>query len=512
MIQKLLIANRGEIAVRIIHAARELGIRTVAITSEADQSALHASLADEVVNLEGNAPEQTYLNIPKILRVAHETSADAIHPGYGFLSERAVFAKACIESGFIFVGPPPEAMEMLGAKIESKKRATGLGIPVVPGFYEENVSSEKLFEESKKIGFPVMLKASAGGGGRGMRIVPSEEEFTYLLRHASEEAQKSFGDGTMMVEKLIQKPRHIEVQVIADAKGNVWSLFERECSLQRRHQKIIEESPAPYFIHTEKKPISSLWPAMQNAAIELVKSVGYQNAGTVEFIIDETTDQFFFLEVNTRLQVEHPVTEFITGVDLVQMQLLIASGLSLEEIPFQVPKNKEEIHTHAIEARIVAEDPANEFLPSSGKIAGWLLPSLPGVRIDTGFEQDSVISPIYDSLLAKVIVHAPNRPLAIAKLKQALENFHVLGIKTNISYLLDVIVNEAFLTGKYDTHFLEREFRSWKEPSEIPDSVWSIYQYLNKKRYSQAQELGRSQNADFSVWDSDDGWSNVHTK
>lgn len=491
MIRKLLIANRGEIAVRIIRAAREMGIATVAVYSEADAKSMHVALADEAVPIGPSEPSASYLRAEAILLAASTTGANAIHPGYGFLSERAEFAEACREAGIIFVGPSPEAMRRLGAKIDAKMLAVEAGVPVTPGYFETGASHEQLREAAEKIGFPIMLKASAGGGGRGMRIVRSLDDFDQELAIASDEALKGFGDGAMMVEKLIERPRHVEVQILA-AQGEAVALYERECSIQRRHQKLIEESPSPAIARNP-----ALWEQMREASVRLAVAAGYENAGTVEFMVDEATGAFYFLEVNARLQVEHPVTELVSGVDLVQAQLRIADGACLGEI---LPDLPDRPLGHAIEARIVAEDPARGFLPSTGAILAWAEPHAPGVRVDTGFGPGGEISRFYDSLIAKVIASGPDRATAVNRLCAALEDFHILGVKTNIAYLLEVLRHPSFVAGEFDTGFLGREFADWVPPIEIPDEVGAIAEWaLGTASSSEAVcEVG--------AWKASDGW------
>jgi len=464
--KKLLIANRGEIAVRVIRAAREMGIPTVAVYSDADGSAMHTVLADEAVSLGASEPSESYLNIAKIITAAGTTGADAIHPGYGFLSERAEFSEACREAGITFVGPPPEAMRKLGAKIDAKQIAVKAGVPVTPGFFEPGADAVQLKKAADEIGYPVMLKASAGGGGRGMRVVREASEFDSELQHASEEALKAFGDGAMMVEKLIERPRHIEVQVLADRHGNVACVYERECSIQRRHQKLIEESPSPSSFAPR-----GVWPKMREACIELIRSAGYVGAGTVEFMYDEASGSFYFLEVNARLQVEHPVTEAISGLDLVKWQLRIANGEKLDIDEAVMAGDRAGIDGHAIEVRVIAEDPARNFLPSIGKILAWAEPKAPGVRVDTGYATGSEVSRFYDSMLAKVIVHAETRADAIERMRGALMDFHVLGVKTNIAYILDVLDREGFRSGAFDTGFLGREMPDWQPDTEVPSEL-----------------------------------------
>ena len=497
MIRKLLIANRGEIACRVIRTARAMGIRTVAVYSDPDANSLHAQLADEAVALGGDTPATSYLRMDAVLAAAKQTGADAIHPCYGFLSERADFAEACAEVGIQFVGPSATAMRRLGAKIDAKQLAVESNVPIVPGYFAPDASDSDLKRAAEEIGYPVMLKASAGGGGRGMRIVRAAEQFDDELATARDEALKGFGDGAMMVEKLIERPRHIEVQIIADRHGNVVALFERECSIQRRHQKLIEEAPSPFVM---RHP--DLWPRMKEASERLARAAGYENAGTVEFIVDPQTAEFYFLEVNARLQVEHPVTEAITGLDLVELQLRVASG---EPLPF-ADFPREQLQGHAIEARIVAEDPARSFLPSVGPILAWRPPTDPTVRIDSGFRDGDEVSRFYDSLLAKAIVHSPNRDAAIARLRASLADFHVLGVRTNIGWLLDLMNNQAFQSGEFDTGFIDRELGVW-EPGEIPDELGAIL-----AASSPGAEVAAVANAgDRPAWSIADGWRNARS-
>ena len=464
MIGKLLVANRGEIAVRVIRAAREMGIRTVAVASEPDRLSMHAKIADETIIIGPGQASESYLNIERILEAARISGADAIHPGYGFLSERAEFSRACRDAGFIFVGPSPESMLLLGSKSAAKTIALKEHVPIVPGLFTVDASIEELERAAAEIGYPVMLKASAGGGGRGMRVVRDPSDFRDEWATASDEALRSFGDGAMMVEKLVDRPRHIEVQLLADSHGNVVCLFERECSLQRRHQKLVEEAPSPYMAeHPE------LWDEIKIAAARLARASGYVGAGTVEFMLDQSDGKFYFLEVNTRLQVEHPVTEFITGLDLVKWQLRIADGLPIEFDQALSGGDRRAIVGHSIEARIVAESPETGFLPSTGRIEVWAEPQAPGVRVDTGFSAGNEISGFYDSLIAKVIVHAETRPEAIEKLRLALLDFHIIGVKTNIGYLLDVIGHSAYGEGRVDTGFLGREFGEWQVAAPAPE-------------------------------------------
>lgn len=449
--KKLLIANRGEIAVRINETAQSLGIETVAIASEADVHSQHAQVADEVVLIGPPEPSESYLDISKVIQAARETGADAIHPGYGFLSERAEFAEACREANLTFIGPSPEAMRKLGSKIEAKQLAQQANVPIAPGFFEAGASADQLAEAAQEIGFPVLLKASAGGGGRGMRIVNQASEFASQLALAQQEAVKAFGDGAMMVEKLIAQPRHIEVQVAADTHGKIACLFERECSLQRRHQKIVEEAPSPLMD-------DALWQRMREACEALVRAAGYTGLGTVEFMLDAQTRAFYFLEVNARLQVEHPVTEMITGCDLVELQIQIARGERMN-LPDELMRgDRSAIIGHAIEHRIIAEDPSNEFLPSTGRLLRFDIPEGPGIRVDAGFIAGDEISRFYDSLLAKLIAHGSNRKESTHRILEALKNFAVAGVRTNIGFLVDLTETNEFRDGAFDTKWIERVF------------------------------------------------------
>ncbi len=514
MIRKLLIANRGEIACRVIRGAREMGVRTVAVYSEADKDAMHVRLADEAVAIGPSEASLSYLSIDKILGAARSTGADAIHPGYGFLSERAEFAEACAAAAVIFVGPPASAMRKLGSKIEAKQLAVSAGVPVTPGFFEPGATSADLKRAAEGIGYPVMLKASAGGGGRGMRVVREAEYFDEEFRIASDEALKSFGDGAMMVEKLVDRPRHIEVQVLADSHGTVASLFERECSLQRRHQKIVEEAPSALLTTWAKSPMSadgtpavppSLWDRMRDASRSLISAAGYVGAGTVEFITDFEGRDFYFMEVNARLQVEHPVTEMVTSLDLVQWQLRIASGEALQIDQEILAGSRSAIKGHAIEARIVAEDPARDFLPSVGKIVAWAEPKAPGVRVDTGYGPGSEVSRYYDSLIAKVIAHAETRGQAIDKLRSALLDFHVLGVSTNIAYLLDILDSDGFRAGAIDTGFLGRDFGVWAPSSDLPEELAAIISAASSGAVSSEGPAVMQ-----GAWGIADGFRNAH--
>lgn len=467
MINKILIANRGEIAVRVIETARRMGIETVAVYSEADADAVHTAMADEAVLIGPPEPGESYLRIDAILAAAAQTSADAIHPGYGFLSERPEFAEACEVNGITFIGPPASAMRQLGAKIDAKQLAVQHSVPIAPGYFEPGATAEDLKKAALEIGFPVLLKASAGGGGRGMRIVREESELDQAIALASEEAVKAFGDGAMMVEKFIDRPRHIEVQVLADKHGQIACLFERECSLQRRHQKVLEEAPSPVMT-------DQLWESMRDAATRIVRASGYHGAGTVEFMVNSDDLNFYFLEVNARLQVEHPVTEAITGLDLVEQQIRVANGEKLAFSEALLNGDRSAITGHAIEARLIAEDPAHNFLPSVGKLVGWAEPKGPGVRFDTGFAAGKEVSRFYDSLIAKLIVHSGDRTAATQGMAKSLQETHVLGVKTNIAYLLDLVKSRAFAEADFDTGYLERELGGWTPGDELPGELANI--------------------------------------
>jgi acetyl-CoA carboxylase biotin carboxylase subunit len=494
-LKKLLIANRGEIAVRVIRAAREMGITTVAVFSDADKDAMHTRLADEAVHLGAPEPAASYLDFDKVLGAARSTGADAIHPGYGFLSERAEFAEAVTQAGITFVGPPASAMRKLGSKADAKALAVQENVPIVPGLFEAGATEQELKKAAEQIGYPVMLKASAGGGGRGMRVLREPGAFEDELATASDEALKAFGDGTMMVEKLVERPRHIEVQILADSHGNVAPLFERECSLQRRHQKLVEEAPSPVMT-------DDLWEQMRAASVRLAKAAGYVGAGTVEFMVDEEGREFYFLEVNARLQVEHPVTELVTGLDLVQWQLRIARGERLDLTDALMSGDRRALRGHAIEVRVVAEDPAMNFLPSVGKILAWAEPKMPGIRVDTGYGQGAEVPRFYDSMLAKVIAHGATRREAVARLRQALLDFHVIGIKTNVSYLLDVLAHPQFDAANFDTGFLGREFGSWQQEG-VPSEIGAILSHAGA-----ASRGGDVASANGGAWALSDGFRN----
>lgn len=459
MFKRILVANRGEIARRIFRACRELGVRSVAIYSEVDRSAPWARLADESYQIDGVTARETYLNQEAIFAVASATGAEAIHPGYGFLSENAAFAEACAAHGVHFIGPQPEAMRLLGSKASARELAREASVPVIPGVDGANLSDGALEEAAHEIGFPVLIKASAGGGGKGMRIVHEPEAFADALHQARNEARSSFGDDRILVEKYFSDVRHVEVQILGDRHGNIVHLFERECSVQRRHQKIIEETPSP-AISAETRD------AMCRAALSLATSVGYVSAGTVEFIVTRS-GAFYFLEMNTRLQVEHPITELVTGIDIAAWQIRLASG---EPLTFAQEDIRQQ--GHALECRVYAEDPANNFLPSIGELAFYRAPSGPGVRVDDGVETGTEVSPYYDPMLGKVITYGHDREEAIRKMVRALQDTVVLGVRTNIPYLLDILNQPDFVRGDITTSFLDEHMSPWQEAIDISNSTW----------------------------------------
>ncbi|MDQ6781320.1 MAG: biotin/lipoyl-binding protein [Candidatus Eremiobacteraeota bacterium] len=449
--KSLLIANRGEIAVRIARTARAMGMRTIAIYSELDAAALHVRACDVAVPIGGAAARDSYLRADKIVAAARSSGAQALHPGYGFLSENAAFAQSCIDAGLVFVGPSPRAMQAMGDKIAAKKAVAAVGVPVVPGFSERSQSAQRLEEEARRIGVPLLVKAAAGGGGRGMRLVTDLGELSDALASAQREAQSAFGDGTVFLERYISRPRHVEVQIIADQHGNYVALGERECSIQRRYQKIVEESPSPAVD-------AELRAQLQQAAIDAARSVQYSNAGTVEFVLDPE-GRFYFLEMNARLQVEHPVTEAVTGVDLVREQLNVAAGATLALDPGSTAARG-----HAVEVRVYAEDPANDHLPSSGTVTLFSPPQGPGIRNDVAVEEGSVVSSAYDSMLGKLIVYDRTRADCLQRLRSALEDYAVGGLATNLPLLRAIVAHPAFARGETTTDFLERHFAQRPAP------------------------------------------------
>ncbi len=463
-IQKLLVANRGEITLRIMRTAREMGIKTVAVFSEADRNALHVRYADEAVLIGPPPSSQSYLVIDKIIAAAKQTGADAIHPGYGFLSENEDFAKRCEDEGIIFIGPSSHAIELMGSKLAAKAAVAKFNVPLVPGTSEPIDDVSKAKKIAKEIGYPILIKASAGGGGKGMRVVENEASFDEQMERATSEAKSAFGDGSVFIEKYITKPRHIEFQIFGDKQGHVVHLFERECSIQRRHQKVVEEAPSSILTPEKRK-------AMGEAAINVAKACGYYGAGTVEFILDDTLE-FYFLEMNTRLQVEHPVTEEITGLDLVRLQIRVAEG---NPLPFVQEDLK--IKGHAVEVRVYAEDPANNFLPDIGTLTTYRRPQGHGVRVDDGFEQGMDIPFYYDPMIAKLICHAENREEAIAKMIRAIDEYEITGLETTLGFCQFVMKHEAFRSGNFDTRFVENYFTpilAKPAPVEIEEKLAAV--------------------------------------
>src|SRR5690606_6970113 len=451
----VLVANRGEIAVRVVRTLRRLGIRSVAVYSDADRDARHVRVADVAVHLGARAAAESYLNSKRIIEAAHETGARAVHPGYGFLAENADFAAACAEADLVFIGPPPAAIEAMGDKIRAKRTVAAAGVPVVPGRTEPGMTDEELVRAAREIGFPVLLKPSAGGGGKGMRTVFAEDELLDAITAARRQARAAFGDDELLVERFLARPRHIEVQVLADRHGNVVHLGERECSLQRRHQKIVEEAPSPLLDGTTRQRIGE-------AAVEVARATGYTGAGTVEFIVSaERPDEFFFLEMNTRLQVEHPVTELITavdgqrGIDLVEQQVRVAMG---EPLPWRQQDIGRE--GHAVEARVYAEDPARGFLPTGGDVLAVVEPDGPGIRVDSALQAGSPVVSDYDPMLAKVIAWGPDRAAALRRLDAALARTAILGVQTNTAFLRRLLQHPQVVAGELDTGLVERELDS----------------------------------------------------
>jgi acetyl-CoA carboxylase biotin carboxylase subunit len=476
MFKRILIANRGEIAVRIVRACREMGIDSVAVYSDVDRRALYVRKADYAHHIGPAQASESYLNIPKLLETAHKAGAEAIHPGYGFLSENAKFARACREAGVKFIGPTPEAMEMMGSKTRARQNMKKAGIPFVPGSEKGLESPDAAERLAEQIGYPVMLKAAAGGGGKGMRAVFNPADLRSALEAAQSEAQRSFGDNEVYIEKLIVNPRHIEVQILADEHGNCVYLGERECSVQRRHQKVLEESPSPIVDPDMRR-------RMGEVAVRVAKAAGYTNAGTVEFLVDEKKN-FYFLEMNTRLQVEHPVTELVTGLDLVHLQFRIAAG---EVLPFQ--QEDIEVRGHAIECRVYAEDPDNNFFPSPGQITRLISPSGPGIRRDSGMYEGWTVPLEYDPLLAKLIGFGTTRQDAISRLERALVEYFVGGIKTNIPLFRRILRDEDFRAGRIHTGFLERLLKEEvRLPS--PDSEEIKMAAVAAAIFAQAEQKG----------------------
>ncbi|RTY99053.1 acetyl-CoA carboxylase biotin carboxylase subunit [Flavobacterium sp. RSP49] len=479
--KKLLVANRGEIAIRVMKTAKKMGIKTVALYSTADRNAPHVKFADEAVWI-GEAPSnQSYLLGSKIIEVAKSLNVDAIHPGYGFLSENADFAEEAEKNNIIFIGPKSKAIKIMGSKLAAKEAVKQYNIPMVPGFDEAITDVEKAKVVAKKIGFPILIKASAGGGGKGMRVVESEADFESQMDRAISEAISAFGDGSVFIEKYVGSPRHIEIQVMADSHGNVLYLFERECSIQRRHQKVIEEAPSSVLTPELRKK-------MGEAAVLVAKSCDYLGAGTVEFLLDENNN-FYFLEMNTRLQVEHPVTEWITGTDLVELQIRVARGEALA-----LKQEDLKIKGHAMELRVYAEDPMNDFLPSVGNLEVYQLPVGQGIRVDNGFEQGMDIPIYYDPMLAKLITYGETREEAIQIMLKAIEDYHVEGVQTTLPFGKFVFEHEAFRSGKFDTHFVKNYYNMDVLKNQMEQEA-EIAALVALKQYFEDQKIVRLLNS-----------------
>ena len=501
MFKKVLVANRGEIAVRILRACRERGLETVAVYSEADRQALHVRYADEAYLL-GPAPSrESYLRADKIIDIAKKCGVDAIHPGYGFLAERDDFAKACEDNGITFIGPKPSAIAAMGDKGVARATVIKAGVPVVPGTEDVgNMTDEQLLSQAPKVGFPLLIKATAGGGGKGMREVGNIDEMPNLIQSARREAESAFGDGNVYLEKLVEGARHIEIQILADTHGNVIYLGERECSLQRRHQKLLEEAPSSFVDEELRRK-------MGEVAVKAAKAVDYVNAGTIEFLVDKDKN-YFFLEMNTRLQVEHPVTEIVTGVDIVAEQIRIARGR-------QLSYTQEDIHIkgHAIECRINAEDPYNDFLPSTGRITHSLLPTGPGIRVDTGVYPGFEITPYYDPMIAKLIVWGETRAQAILRMRRALEEYRIVGVRTNIPFHQTMMDSHRFMGGQYDTRFVEERFsmKQIEESKQSFDETAAIFATLVAHAETQrAAQIVRRGERDTSNWKWVGRWERMH--
>jgi 3-methylcrotonyl-CoA carboxylase alpha subunit len=495
MFEKILIANRGEIACRVAATARKLGIRTVAVYSDADANAKHVMACDEAVHIGPPAPKESYLRSERIIAAAKATGAQAIHPGYGFLSENEDFAQACADAGLVFIGPPPSAIKAMGLKAESKQLMEKAGVPLVPGYHGSDQNPELLKREADRIGYPVLIKASAGGGGKGMRVVNAAAEFDAALASCKREAINSFGDDAVLIERYVTRPRHIEIQVFGDTQGTVLYLFERDCSVQRRHQKVLEEAPAPGMSEARRRE-------MGVAAVAAAKAVGYVGAGTVEFIAEPTSNgdlRFYFMEMNTRLQVEHPVTEAITGLDLVEWQLRVASG---EPLPLK--QSDLRIHGHAIEARICAENPDANFLPATGRLDVYRTPASASfergdVRLDAGVREGDAISPFYDSMIAKLIVWGADREQALARLDAALAQTHIVGLHTNVAFLRRVVKSKAFSQADLDTALIERERPALFNAPPLPAEVAAAGVIAHALAKESALE-------DADPWSRRDGW------
>jgi acetyl-CoA carboxylase, biotin carboxylase subunit len=483
--KKILVANRGEIAVRVIRACREMEIASVAVFSEADRGARHVRLADEALPV-GPAPAaDSYLRIDRVIEAARASGAEAVHPGYGFLAENAAFARACEEAGLVFIGPRSETIALMGEKTSARRRAVEAGLPVVPGTLEPLADDAALRREAERIGFPLMLKAAAGGGGKGLRLVTSASDLASAAARARSEARSAFGDDRVYIEKALSRPRHVEIQVVADHHGNAVHLFERECSIQRRHQKVVEESPSPLLTPELRSRMGAL-------AVALVRQAGYVNAGTLEFLVDETRAPYF-LEMNTRLQVEHPVTELVTGVDLVKLQIRIAQG---EALPFRQEDLAQ--RGHAIECRVYAEDPDAGFLPSPGRILALRVPGGPGIRDDSGVEEGDEVPSHYDPLVSKLVAWAEDRPAAIARMRRAVGEYQVLGIKTTLPFFERVLRHPDFVAGAIDTSFVERLGKDAPAESERPRLVAVVAAAI--RAHQQRRAVKGAAGAAPSVW------------
>ena len=490
---KILIANRGEIAVRIIHACREMEIAAVVVYSEADRESLHVHLADEAVCIGPPSPVESYLNIDAVIAAAKKSGADAVHPGYGFLAENAGFAERCEAEGLIFIGPPPAAIRDMGDKVKSRAMMRDAAVPVVPGTTGSLSEMDRVLEEAAAIELPLFVKAAAGGGGKGMRLVTDRDAPRSTRAAATREAAAAFGDGTVYVEKCLEQPRHIEVQVLADTHGNIVHLFERECSIQRRHQKLVEETPSPVLT-------PEIRAQMGEAAVNAARAVDYRSAGTVEFLFDRD-GSFYFLEMNTRIQVEHPVTEFTTGVDLVKWQIRIAGGEALDFSQDDLVQRG-----HAIECRIYAEDAENNFMPSTGRISLLKEPYGPGVRNDSGIYEGYEVTPHYDPILAKLVVYDENREMARKKMLTALENYVVLGIRTSISFLRDLLGHEAFIAGDTYTDFIAKNMDGWTDSADAPPDDVLLAAALAEFHRKPAVSAGASDQAAVTPWHTVGGW------
>jgi len=500
MFTKILIANRGEIAVRLIRACRELGIQTVAIYSDADRAALHVRMADEAVHIGASAPRESYLSIVRVIDAAKKSGAQAIHPGYGFLSENAEFAQAVRDAGIVFIGPSPDAIRAMGDKAKARRRVQGNHIPVIPG-YADGDDDASLGRAAERIGYPVMVKAAAGGGGKGMKIVKEKGEIREMMESARREAQNAFGDARLILEKYIPNARHIEFQILADQHGSTIHLFERECSIQRRHQKIIEETPSPLL---DPSPSSGQAKVMRDkmgrAAVDAARAVRYENAGTVEFIVDPGSREFYFLEMNTRLQVEHPITEATTGIDLAQWQIRIAAG---EKLPSSYSRSGGTLQQrgHAIECRVYAEDPANQFLPAIGKLLKVVEPRGPGIRVDSGVTSGDEITVHYDPLIAKVIAFAETRDAAIRKMQNALRDYIILGVTTNLEFLQAVLAHPEFQAGTATTAFVEKEFGDWhSQDRDVPLPVLIAAALGEMQTRGTRSNIASAPNDPYSPW------------